>query len=156
MIEISIPGYGGLYLKHLVLDYNGTMACDGSLVDGVRVAFQELQDLLRIHVLTADTFGKAGAELSQVPCKLSILPVGNQDTGKQKYVRDLGADATVCIGNGRNDRLMLKEATLGIAVIQEETAAVETVFAADIVCRDINHALGLLTNHKRLVATLRS
>jgi hypothetical protein len=29
MIEIDIPGYKKLQLKNLVLDYNGTLACDG-------------------------------------------------------------------------------------------------------------------------------
>jgi len=35
MLEIDIPGYRALRLVHLVLDYNGTLACDGALVDGV-------------------------------------------------------------------------------------------------------------------------
>ena len=30
MIEISIPGFGTLRLEHMVLDYNGTLACDRS------------------------------------------------------------------------------------------------------------------------------
>jgi soluble P-type ATPase len=34
MIEIDISGYKTLQLKHLVLDYNGTLACDGQLIDG--------------------------------------------------------------------------------------------------------------------------
>ena len=35
MIEISIPGYKHLQLKHLVLDYNGTIALDGRLFDAL-------------------------------------------------------------------------------------------------------------------------
>lgn len=34
MIEINIPGFGSLELDHLVLDYNGTMALDGQLIEG--------------------------------------------------------------------------------------------------------------------------
>ena len=37
-------------------------------------------------------------------------------------------------------------AALGIAVIQEEGASVETVLAADIVCSDVMDALELLAN----------
>ncbi len=29
MVEIPIPGHETLQLEHLVLDYNGTLACDG-------------------------------------------------------------------------------------------------------------------------------
>jgi soluble P-type ATPase len=106
--------------------------------------------------LTADTFGKVRSQVKGIPCELSILPLENQDTGKLDYVKALGAENTVCIGNGRNDRLMLKEAGLGIAVILEEGVATETLVAADIVCTNILSALELLTNPLRLTATLRS
>jgi len=91
-----------------------------------------------------------------VPCKLSILPLAHQDTGKLAYVKELGATNTVCIGNGRNDRLMLKAAGLGITVILEEGASVQTVKDADVVCTSIVSALELLLHPLRLVATLRS
>jgi soluble P-type ATPase len=51
---------------------------------------------------------------------------------------------------------MLKEAALGIAVVQEEGDAVDTLVAADVVCNSINSALELLRNSLRLIATLRS
>jgi soluble P-type ATPase len=51
---------------------------------------------------------------------------------------------------------MLKEAALGIAVVQEEGAFAETLMSADVVCTNIVSALGLLTNPLRLIATLRS
>ena len=63
---------------------------------------------------------------------------------------------TACIGNGRNDRAMLKHAALGIAVLAEEGVATDAIVAADIVVSDIWHALDLLLNPLRLVATLRS
>lgn len=156
MIEIAIPGYKKVHLKHLVLDYNGTLAVDGELLPGVKDALKGLAEELQIHILTADTFGKVKSRVEGIPCELSILPVESQDTGKLDYVKNLGAEHTVCIGNGRNDRLMLKEAALGVAVILEEGAAVETLVEADIVCTTILSALELLTNPLRLTATLRS
>lgn len=156
MIEISIPGRGKLQFKYLVLDYNGTLAVDGRLIEGVRETLQQLSDKLEIHVLTADTFGKARSGLTGIGCKLSILPMDRQDIGKREYVSNLGAEFSVCIGNGRNDRLMLKEASLGIAVVQGEGAAAETLLDADVVCSGIVSALELLTNPLRLVATLRT
>ncbi|MGD2270105.1 MAG: ATPase P [Desulfobacterales bacterium] len=156
MIEIDIPGYKTLQLNHLVLDHNGTLAVDGALVAGVKDSLNRLFADLTIHVLTADTFGKAESELKGVPCKLSILSSDNQDIGKLEYVKKLGAEHAVCIGNGRNDRLMLKEAALGIAVILEEGTAAETLASADVICKDILSALELLSNPLRLTATLRS
>jgi len=156
MIDVSIPGYGHLHVKQLVLDYNGTLARDGVLLPGVSAALRTVSDHVDIHVVTADTFGKAEAQLAGLPCTFTRLGKENQDAAKLEYVKHLGFDSTICIGNGRNDRRMLKNAAVGIAVVQEEGAAVETVNAADVVCTSILSVLELLTNPNRLVATLRS
>jgi soluble P-type ATPase len=156
MLAIDIPGYRVLRLEHLVLDYNGTLACDGVLLDGVRDRLNALVSVLHIHILTADTFGKARTQLVDVPCGLSVLPMEDQDRRKLEYIQRLGPETTVCVGNGRNDRLMLQEAGLGIAVVQTEGAAAQTVLAADVLVPDILTALDLLTHPLRLVATLRS
>ena len=68
----------------------------------------------------------------------------------------LGREQCVGIGNGRNDRLMLQAAALGIVVMQAEGAAVETMLAADVVVPDITIGLDLLLHPLRLVATLRA
>ena len=68
MIEIAIPGTASLVLQHLVLDYNGTLACDGVLLPGVRERLLVLAENLQVHVVTADTFGQAREELTGVPC----------------------------------------------------------------------------------------
>ena len=91
-----------------------------------------------------------------IPCKVSILPVEKQDQGKLDYIHQLGPHQTVCIGNGRNDGLMLKEAAMGIAVVLKEGTAVSTLISADVVCTSIVDARELLMNPMRLTATLRS
>ena len=155
-MDILIPGYGKLCLEYLVMDYNGTLAIDGGLIDGVKGVLIKLSEILEFHVLTADTFGKAAAGLDGIPCKLTVLPKEDQQTGKLDYVKMLGADRTVSIGNGRNDQLMLKESALGIAVILGEGASVETLISANVICTSIVSALELLMNPLRLTATLRS
>jgi soluble P-type ATPase len=55
----------------------------------------------------------------------------------------LCAERTACVGNGRNDELMIDAAALGIAVIQGEGAAVLTLQAADVAARQITEALDL-------------
>jgi soluble P-type ATPase len=156
MIEVDIPGFKALRLEHLVLDFNGTLAVDGELIAGVADRLNHLAAMLSVHVVTADTFGKAAAQLEGVSCRLSVLPADEQDIAKLAYVNELGAGKTVSMGNGRNDRLMLAAAALGIAVILEEGVSSLSLSAADIVCRDILSALDLLTHPLRLTATLRA
>jgi len=86
---------------------------------------------------------------------LVILSLDNQDNQKENFVKKLGAKHTIAIGNGRNDRLMLKLSELGIVTIQEEGASYHTIEAADIVVNNINNALDLLLNPMRLIADLR-
>lgn len=155
MIEVEIPGGPALKLEHLVLDYNGTLAVDGELVPQVKPRLEELARHLKIHVVTADTFGRARAGLEGVPCELSLLGPQAQDEAKQGVVQRLGASRTVCIGNGRNDALMLESAALGVAVILAEGACARTLAAADVVCTSILDALDLLRSPLRLAATLR-
>ncbi|MBS1247500.1 MAG: hypothetical protein H6R48_289 [Proteobacteria bacterium] len=156
MIDIEIPGFRMLQLAHLVLDYNGTLAVNGEMIEGVKSRLNALAGSLGIHVVTADTFGKAARALDGLDGRLVILPPGNQAAAKADYVRQLGGQATVAIGNGRNDRLMLEQAALGIAVLGEEGTAAAAILAADLVVRDVFSALELLRNPRRLVATLRS
>jgi soluble P-type ATPase len=156
MISVDIPGWGPIRLEYIVLDYNGTLAVDGILVDGVAQRLQRLSTDLEVHVLTADTFGKVREGMRGIPARVSILPPGAQDQGKLDYVNSLGADRVCAVGNGRNDRLMLEAAALGLAVILGEGASAATLASADVVCLTIADALDLLSHPLRLTATLRS
>ena len=156
MIEIDIPGKKFLQLEHLVLDYNGTIAFDGVLIDGVEECLRELSQKLNIHVITADTFGSVKKALEDIDCILAVIPLDQQDVAKLEYVNNLGCEQTMSMGNGLNDRLMLKASALGVAVIQGEGAVFETLASADVVCTDILSAFSLLRNPLRLIATLRS
>jgi len=158
MAIFAIPGGEALDLRHLVLDYNGTVALDGALAPGVARLIRLLAEPpsgLALHVVTADTFGTAKTALQGLPCRLAVLGPGRQDEAKLAYVRSLGARHAAAVGNGRNDRLMLREAALGIAVVGGEGASAEALAAADVICRDIGDALGLLAYPLRLAATLR-
>jgi soluble P-type ATPase len=155
MIRVEIPGSGELTLEHLVLDFNGTLAVDGVLIAGVGERLHQLSESLRVHVVTADTFGSAREQLSDVPCEITVLGSGRQDRAKAELVEGLGPDGVVAIGNGRNDAEMLERAVLGIAVILGEGAAGASLVAADAICTGIVDALDLLLRDRRLVATLR-
>jgi len=155
MLKLNIPGGRKLLLSFLVLDYNGTIACDGHLIPGVRELIVELSHSLDIRILTADTFGSVQKELRGIPAEVVVIEKENQAQAKADYVRQLGTQETVCVGNGKNDALMLKEAELGIALIQAEGCAVEALLAADVVTQNIRDALDLLRHPLRLTATLR-
>jgi len=155
MIEIKIPNFGDLKLEHLVLDYNGTLALDGKLLVGVENRLIRLSKNLQLHILTADTFGNAASHLKGIPGNLHILKNDNEALQKEDYVKQLSPERVVAVGNGNNDRNMLKIAALGIAILGTEGCALSAIQAADIVVTDINHGLELLLNPLRCKATLR-
>jgi soluble P-type ATPase len=126
------------------------------LLPAVKGRLTRISRTLRIHVVTADTFGKARGALRGLPCELLIVQGGAEAAGKAAYVRRLGAKKVACIGNGRNDRLMLRAARLGIAVIQTECTSTEAMAAADLLAPSVSAALDLFLRPRRLVATLRS
>lgn len=155
MIRIDIPDFGILTLEYLIMDYNGTLAIDGVLIPGVAEAITTLSKDLKIHIITADTFGKVRKQTDGLPITLKILAPSGQAQAKCDYVRSLGSSRCATIGNGRNDRLMLKEAALGIATIQNEGASQLTLQHADVVVNHILDALNLFIHPLRLTATLR-
>jgi soluble P-type ATPase len=156
VISVDIPGFADIRLEHLVLDFNGTLAEEGRLLASVPPLIVSLAEVLQIHVVTADTFGCAAAELAGLPLQLTVLPGGDQAVAKLQHLQALGAERVVAIGNGRNDRLMLEAAALGIAVIQREGGAFAAIVGADIIATSIVDALQLVGDSTRLTATLRS
>lgn len=156
MISIQIPGVNTLNLKHLVLDYNGTLALDGSLLPEVVGILGKLHKNFTIHIITADTHGSVKEEVAKIPCALHIIGDKQQDIEKLQYISSLGTETVVAIGNGRNDLLMLKEAALGIGLIQAEGAHGKTLVHADIICTSIISALVMLLTPSRVQATLRN
>nr|HXK50324.1 ATPase P [Clostridiales bacterium] len=138
-----------------VLDYNGTLAADGSLLPGVAEKLNQLSALISIHIITADTYGGAAEKTAGVNCDIIIIEDHYQNEHKKEFVKRLGADNVIAIGNGANDSSMVKNAALGISVIQAEGASPSTVFNSKIVCTNILDALDLLSNPARVSATLR-
>ena len=155
MIEIDIPGFGLLQLEHLVSDFSGTLSVDGNLVEGVAERLNSLADKLQIHVLTADTHGKVKTAIDGINCSLDILEPKYQDFQKEKYILKLGARGVAAIGNGTNDKLMLKTSRLGIAVCLSEGTSFEAARSANVLVTSILDGLDLLLSPNRLIATLR-
>ena len=150
-VTLEMPD-GRRAFTDLVLDYTGTLAFGGVLIQGVDVRLKHLATLMRVTVMTADTFGTAAAQLEDLPVDIVVIKDGKE---KAAEVKRLGGQNVVAIGNGRNDVPMMAEAGLSIAVIGPEGAAGELVHTVDIVIKDICDALDLINHPLRLKATLR-
>ncbi len=151
-IRVEAPGRDPLVLTRLLLDFTGTLSCDGVLLPGVSLRLEALGRKLRITVLTADTFGSAANQLEGLPVELRLVRTG-QD--KVDFLAGLNGSETAAVGNGRNDVGMVQKAALGIAIIGPEGCCADLIGAAKVVCNDILTALDLLLNPLRLKATLR-
>ena len=139
MLEIDIPGRGTFGIRHVVCDYNGTIAVDGHLIEGVASRILEITEFAQVSVLTADTFGTVRTECDDLPVD----------------VRVFGAEGCVCIGNGFNDIAMFGEAALSIAIMGKEGACGKLLTCADVVVTNVLDAFDLLLRTDRLRATLR-
>lgn len=156
MIEINIPGRGTIQLEYLVSDVNGTLAVDGLLLEGLARKITGLGDRLQIHLLTADTHGGQAIIDQQLNLQAVRIKKGHEADQKADYVKSLGADKVVAIGQGANDAAMLREAAIGIGILSVEGIAQDTFMAADILVPDIYAAFDLLEKPLRLVASLRA
>lgn len=155
MIRIEIPGRDEICIEHLVLDYNGTIAEDGMLIDGVAERLLQLKESVEIHVLTADTYGTVRKQCENLGVHVETFPRPDAAGCKLEIVERLG-EHVMCVGNGYNDVLMFDHAAFTVAVIEREGTFAGLLSHADVVTRSINDALDLILKSNRLRATLRS
>lgn len=155
MIKIEIPGRDTLNIEQLVLDYNGTIAEDGNLINGVEERLARIRDSVEIYILTADTYGTVRSQCEHMGIHVETFPRAGAAKCKLEIVKSLGEN-TMCIGNGFNDVLMFDQADLSIAVIEKEGLYAGLLNHADVVTTSILDALDLLLHTDRLRATLRS
>ncbi len=155
MFNLEIPGYGKLEIKNLVLDYNGTIAKDGKLLDGLKELIDKLAQVVDIYVLTADTYGSVEKEMAGMPVKIKVIKGENELVEKRDFIIEIGSQESMGIGNGYNDQLMFQEVKVSVAVIGSEGCATILFNIANLVVKDVYDALGLLLNPTRLRASLR-
>ncbi len=152
---IEIPNFKTMTITDIVCDYNGTIAKDGIVLPEVKALFEQLRERYTLHVITADTFGSVKAQLEGYGTQIKILSSSDHTQEKADFVRGLGAESCIAVGNGNNDALMLETAAVGIALMGDEGCSKDALLRSDIVCKNISEALFLLIETKRLIATLR-
>lgn len=155
MITVNIPGYGDVEIKNLVLDYNGTLAKDGFLLDGLGEIINKIARSINVYVITANTFGNVETEIGNLPVKIIKLKNSDERNEKLELIKSLDPKVTASIGNGSNDELMLRESILGICIIGQEGCSTRALNSADLAINDIRAALELIIFPDRLKATLR-
>ena len=142
-------------IKHIVLDYNGTLAKDGILKEDAKRLLPLLAQQYTLHVITADTFGSVKKELKDFDLHVKVLQSNDHTLEKEAYIRTLHVKECAAVGNGNNDVRMLQEAAIGICLLGDEGCSTKTLLASDIVCKSLSEALELFLYPKRLIATLR-
>ena len=155
MLEIDISGFGPVKLEHLVSDFTGTLSVNGIIMPGVKERLTKVAETLQVHIITADTYGTAQHELEDIKSEIHILKGPRLDIQKEEYTVGLTRELVIVLGNGNNDRLMLKAARIGIAVTEGEGCSVEAIMAANIHVRSVIEGLDLLLEPMRLKATLQ-
>ena len=155
MLNINIPGCKNLKVEKIVFDLNGTLACDGELIAGVKEGINRLAEEFELYVLTADTLGNAENLLKDLNVELVIIEGNDGSKFKADFVEKLGRKRVISVGNGNNDAQMLKNAELGIAVIGPEGTARGALMGAELISREINDVFDLISNPERIRATLR-
>jgi soluble P-type ATPase len=162
MLILDIPGRERIELEHLVCDFNGTLAEDGCLWEGLAWRVTRVAAILQMHLLTADTYGTSerAAEILQEACAASRVagPVWQRVASgqeKEQYLHGLGAERVVAIGNGANDVAMLRAAALSICVMGSEGAFTQALLASQLVVTNPIDALDAVLRPSRLTATLR-
>ncbi len=154
MHTIAVPGWGSVKLKSLVFDLNGTLTQSGDFIPGVLDYLKRLQAQgFKVYILSADTRGVLEQAFELSP-DIEAVVTSTADE-KRRFVESIGAETTVCVGNGNIDVEMFKVAGLSICIIQGEGATTRAMLHADIVVTHIKHAFEVLLDPDKLIATLR-
>ena len=155
MISVDIPGRDSLYIEHVLLDYNGTIAVDGVLVPGAAIAIRQLAEQVHVLVLTADTYGSVESQCAPLGVNVRTFPQEGASAFKEHYAGGL-VGQVACLGKGFNDIGMFQKSDLSIAVLDEEGTAAALLPYADVVVRSAIEGLDLLLHPDRIRATLRT
>lgn len=155
MIKVDIPSYKKLEIENLVFDYNGTLAVDGKLVEGVMDKLIKASKRVKVYVITADTYGTVKENFKDVDIEVKIISQENGSIDKLNFIKELGSDKTIAVGNGNNDELMLKKSAVGVAVLGEEGLSTNALLASDVLIKNIMNLFDMIANEKRIIANLR-
>lgn len=156
-IEVKIPWGEKYKIHHVVFDLNGTLANDGEIAGSTLERLEALGEQVKIYIITADTHNTAEELKEKIGdfAEVVVLKSDEHDLEKAIFVRSLGYRETITLGNGANDLKMVKEGILSFGVMEGEGMYAPLIGAVDILVHNIDHAMDMLLNPLRIVATIR-
>lgn len=155
MIKLDIPAYKNIEINNIVLDFNGTIAEDGIIIENVSEKIIQLSKYVDIYIVTADTNGTVKVQCEDLPVKIRVFNCGEALKNKRSIIREIYKKGTIAIGNGNNDTGMFEESEIAIAILGKEGCATKAILKSDIVVKNIIDAFDLILNSNRIKATLR-
>jgi len=152
---INVPETGKYEIENIVFDYNGTIAINGEIISGVLEKIVKLTELFNVTIITADTFNTVRKAFKGTNVNIHVIDNENGTIQKKEFIKNIGSNKTIALGNGRNDQLMLKEAIISIAILNDEGVSLKALNNADFLLKDINHFFEMIEEPKKLIAILR-
>jgi len=155
MIKIDIIGRKKIEIDAIICDFNGTIANNGEVDQGIKNILNKLSRDVEIYVLTADTYGNVRKKLADYPVIIKVFNGKSALESKKEIVEEIGPSRCICIGNGFNDFGMLDIAEVSIVIMGKEGFYLPLLSVADIGFKSSIDALEAIYNVKPIVATLR-
>jgi len=152
----DIPNFGRCEIHNILLDLNGTLTQFGRYPSVLKYLIQEMKKYFEIYVISANTRGTLDVIAEELDIKAIHIPKSKSEKeSKLTTLRVLNPEHTIAIGNGNNDIEIITQAKIGIGVLGNEGASIQSLISSDLVVTSITDALKLLLDEKALIATLR-
>ncbi len=157
-IAIKIPWGEKYTIENVVFDLNGTLATNGIIAETTGDLLKELAQQAKIYIITADTHNTAEQLKEEIGAfaEIFVLKSDEHDLEKARFVHTLGFRETVTLGNGANDLKMVEEGILSFGVMAGEGVYAPLLSKVDIVVHNVDHAIEMLLNPMKIVATIRT
>ncbi len=152
---INVPETGKYEIENIVFDYNGTIAINGEIISGILEKIVKLTEVFNVAIITADTFNTVRKAFKNTNVNIHIIDNENGMIQKKEFIKNIGSNKTIALGNGRNDELMLKESIISVAILNDEGVSLKALNSADFLLKDINHFFEMIEEPKKLIAILR-
>jgi soluble P-type ATPase len=152
-MKYTIPGAEDIEITAIVIDFNGTLAVRGEVVQGAAEKINQMKQLgFRIILVTSDQRGNAKAAAA----KLGIEFVEAKDAGaKEKFMLTLDSGKVAAIGNARIDTGLYKKAKIRVATLQAEGIHTGILPFVDMIVPSVIDALDLFMDADTFVATMK-
>ncbi len=152
----EIPNFGKCEIHNILLDLNGTLTQFGNYSTGLKYLIQEMKKFFEIYVISANTRGTLDQIAEELGIKAIHIPKSKSEKeSKLTSLRVLNPEQTIAVGNGNNDIEIITQSKIGIAVLGNEGASIQSLISSDLVVPSISDAFKILLDEKALIATLR-